>query len=380
MSGISPKKNPLPYLGDDLVWKILTKADPKTVGRCRTLNKSWNFRLNTPYFVKQNWAEQKGQNINVIVGVGNPPADENSQWFIRADVNDGVHSQLNLPIVINQLGFYSLIGSDHGVLCIKLSQGGLNSRLLIWNPLTGMMKYVFDESKKHSRHHVSVFAFGYLYDSMEYRIVHVFKRHYIHRTLGWSLYCSFENDWCDSGSFTSDVQKLGPKSIIVDGIVYWIGWEGTNFTEPSLIISFSMIQRQFFESIIPIDARSTYHSLTNLHDGVGFIPYRNIGFSREVIVWEIKHDGQDKLNWDKRIRVTGLGIPYNPSMFIGKDIISIMECRSRFGGSNDADRTDLLLSRLKWNGARREHLMHRTWQQNVHVKSMTMHSESLYIV
>ncbi|KAL4349733.1 hypothetical protein HN873_031920 [Arachis hypogaea] len=105
MNDISPQKNSLPYLVDDLVWKILTNIDPKTVGRCRTLNKSWNFKLNTPYFVKRNWAEQRGQNTNVIVGVGNPPADENSQRFIRTDINDGVHLQLNLLVAINQFSF-----------------------------------------------------------------------------------------------------------------------------------------------------------------------------------------------------------------------------------------------------------------------------------
>ncbi|XLT12074.1 hypothetical protein HN51_057764 [Arachis hypogaea] len=137
MSDFLPTRTPPPHLGDeDLIWKILVKADPKMVGRCMTVSRAWNFKLCTPTFVKENYKENKERNKSVIIGIGYPPSNQNSLWFIRAFVDDGRQVQFNVPMDINQFGFYAVIGSDHGNICLRISMGGLNSRLLIWNPLT----------------------------------------------------------------------------------------------------------------------------------------------------------------------------------------------------------------------------------------------------
>ncbi|RYR16436.1 hypothetical protein Ahy_B04g073458 [Arachis hypogaea] len=67
MEGTTTKKAQLTYLGQDILLKIFTKSDPKTVGKCRCLNKTWNGRLSTPMFAKQNWFENKDNNRNVIL-------------------------------------------------------------------------------------------------------------------------------------------------------------------------------------------------------------------------------------------------------------------------------------------------------------------------
>ncbi|XLR12293.1 hypothetical protein S83_040231 [Arachis hypogaea] len=168
MEGTTTKKAQLPYLGQDILLKIFTKSDPKTVGKCRCLNKTWNGRLSTPMFAKQNWFENKDKNRNVIIGVGLPSMEENSIWFTRTNVDCPQQIPLNIPVVINQFGWYSIIGSCHGVLCIRFSQKGLDSNLLIWNPLIQQFHTVSDEARQHCCHVVSLYAFGFLNHSMEY--------------------------------------------------------------------------------------------------------------------------------------------------------------------------------------------------------------------
>ncbi|XP_057723788.1 F-box/kelch-repeat protein At3g23880-like [Arachis stenosperma] len=380
MSDVSPKKFDLPHLGDELLWKIFVKSDPKTVGRCRSLNRVWSYRLSTPLFVKQNFRENKDKDGSVIIGIGYPPTDENSQWFVRADVETGRQFHFGVPMQINHFGYYSLVGDDHGNLCIRLSYGGLNSRIIIWNPLTRDIRYISDEASKHCCHAVSLYAFGYLQDQTEYRIVHVYKRHYAEKNMKWTLFNSIQRDWVHSGTFQSNVHKLGPKPIVQEGVVSWIGWEGVNNSDPAAIITFSLQQRKFSEDIVPEDVKASYHALIQINDNVGFMSYKNLCFTRQVSVWGLKRSANDKHIWEKMVKVTGLGMPYSPTLFVDKDVITLMEARTGFGTSNDGERTDILLSRLKYMHQIRKHLVHRTWNEAVSVKSVSLHSNGLYMV
>ncbi|XLR57601.1 hypothetical protein S83_008273 [Arachis hypogaea] len=196
----------------------------------------------------------------------------------------------------------------------------------------------------------------------------------------WALYNSFDANWKHSGSFSSDVKKLGPKAVVDKGVVYWVGWDGPSFIQPSQICTFDMLQQMFFECDIPDAAKSDYHSLTQFNGGVGFTSYHNVGFSKQIVVWQLKRDGQNKLDWERMIKVSGIAIPYNPTIFVGKDIFSVMELRTGCGGSNDTERTDLIIARLKFVHPRIEHILHHVWEENVYVKSAIMHVESLYRV
>ncbi|RYR67264.1 hypothetical protein HN51_012199 [Arachis hypogaea] len=197
MSHTPPNRVCMPHLGDELVWKIFAKANSKTVGRCRSTNQSWRYTLLTPSFVKEHYKQNKNREQSVIIGIGYYPANENSQWFERVDAQTGEHLDLNIPVAINNFGYYALIGSDHGNLCLRYSQDGLISRLLIWNPLTRMLAFASDEARKHSRYAVSIYAFGYLEDTIEYRIVHVYKRHYSDTKMSWTFYNSYKRNWTE---------------------------------------------------------------------------------------------------------------------------------------------------------------------------------------
>ncbi|XLT05667.1 hypothetical protein HN51_044416 [Arachis hypogaea] len=95
---------------------------------------------------------------------------------------------------------------------------------------------------------------------------------------------SFDADWKDCRSFHNNVKKLGPNSIVDKGSVYWIVWKGVNYVEPCQIVIFSLQQKLIYEGKISSHAKSTYYFLTYYNNGVGFMSYSNMDFTRYVIM------------------------------------------------------------------------------------------------
>ncbi|MED6197682.1 hypothetical protein PIB30_058940 [Stylosanthes scabra] len=201
MSDIPPRHlNLPPALADELLWKILVKAEPK-----------------------EHYNESRNKTRSIIMGLGYPPIDQISEFFLRYDVDRREQLTVALPPSIAHYGTRVLIESDHGIICIRVSMGMVNSRILLWNPLTGKDLLLPDDPHKHCCRSISMFGFGYLEDSMEFRIVHVFKCHYSEKKMCWSLYNSWQNRWKDDGVFESPIQKLAPKSVVHNGCVHWLG-------------------------------------------------------------------------------------------------------------------------------------------------------------
>lgn len=134
----------------------------------------------------------------------------------------------------------------------------------------------------------------------------------------------------------------------------------------------------FYEAIILAEVKFDYLLLTQFNDGVGCVSYHNIGFTRKIMVWQIKSDWDHNLNWEKIVRISGFNIPYTSTLFIGKDILSVMEARSGHRALNDIEGTYVIISRLKYKEGRRENMLHHTWPEHVNMKTITLHSEGLF--
>ncbi|MED6113345.1 hypothetical protein PIB30_069920 [Stylosanthes scabra] len=135
MGEFRPIARQLPYLGGDLLWLIFVRADPKTATRCRELSTRWRFLLRSDLFMQENFNKNIVNHRTVVFGVGSPPNDDVSQWFVQADVHNGRQDLFRVPHEINHYGSYTAVGSDKGIMCMRCSMGGYNSTLLIWNPL-----------------------------------------------------------------------------------------------------------------------------------------------------------------------------------------------------------------------------------------------------
>ncbi|MED6215825.1 hypothetical protein PIB30_001967 [Stylosanthes scabra] len=351
MGDTAPATINLPQLGDEILWRIFTKLDPKNAARCRALNRRWRCRLMIPLFAKHNFRENRSKHINVICGIGNPPVHDNSKSFVRVDVDTKEELNVEFPVEIRGFWNYSMIGSDHGIICLKFERAGLIFGIMLWYPLTRQRHYCNDESRKHLTHAVSALAFGHIFDTLDYAIVHVFKKVFHQDTLSWSLYSKRARNW---------------------------DCTGVAIPKPKSIITFNLNQRRFHEVDIPNKAKRAYHSLTTFNGGVGFISSQKMGFSYFVEIFQVNRSGSTKFDWQSMVRVNGIGVPFTPIAILGKDILSVLESRSGGYSANDAERTDLLISKHEYQLRRREHLLYRTWNQIFSLKSDSALTQFVY--
>ncbi|MED6180758.1 hypothetical protein PIB30_013386 [Stylosanthes scabra] len=313
MSDIPLRDFNLPHIDDNLLWKILVRAEPK-----------------------ENYTANKHRTRSLIIGMGYPPTDHVSHYFVRYDVDRNEQLTIVVPHSIWRYYNHVVLGSDHGVICIRSSAGGGRSRILLWNPLTRKDQLLPDDPHGHCCFSTSVYGFGYLGDSMENMIVHIFKCDHTEQKFSWSLYDSLGKGWNNKGRMT------------------------------------------WFDTEIPERAKTTYHALLDYNNGVGFISYLNVGFRRSIQVWQLVQQDVHGINWVKMINVRGLGIPLIPTVFVGNDIISVLECKGGFATANDTHRTEIWITILKHNTTSIRQLLHNSWQEELCLKTITMHTESLY--
>ncbi|MED6148709.1 hypothetical protein PIB30_055383 [Stylosanthes scabra] len=311
--------------GDDIIWTILVNAEPKDAARCRTLNKKWCIMFKSRQFIIKNYQANAKRQSDVIVGVGYPPGSLNSQWFCRVD----------------------------GEQWKGVTEAGLNSRLMVWNPLTQHSMWIEDMAWNRRELLVSVEAFGYMKDGLEYRVVNVWRRHFGYGAFFWSVYDSKVENWTLERTYNTDIPKLGPHSIVSDGVVFWIGWDRLNFVVPKCIVSFNFRFMEFHHGEIPIKEPTENNALTKFNGGVGFITYRDIGLAHEVVVWSVYREGHDTLMWEKN---------------------------ASSGAANNNERCDLFVFILKHMRGTMEQLYHNHWDEDVQVKTITLHSDGLYPV
>ncbi|MED6169711.1 hypothetical protein PIB30_023735 [Stylosanthes scabra] len=241
--------------------------------------------------------------------------------------------------------------------------GTLNgSMILIWKPdykynsiflstltrecIPWKREYAFDEAKKHFNYRVCVYAFRFPFERTDYQIVHVYKRNYEDTEMNWTLYHQKKLDWSKPKKFkTAAANQLN----------------------------------KFFEVDVPEKAKGDFHALINYNEGVGFVSQTMVGVGAFVMVWQLKSHDEDIIWWEKKITVTGIGLMFNPTMVIGEDMLSVTETHCRYGCSNDAHKTNVIISKHEYEKDNPEHLICRCWKDNVVVKAATLHCDGLYL-
>ncbi|MED6108970.1 hypothetical protein PIB30_029195 [Stylosanthes scabra] len=102
---------------------------------------------------------------------------------------------------------------------------------------------------------------------------------------------------------------------------------------------------KFFEADVPDKAKGDFHALINYNEGVGFVCQTMVEIGSLVQIWQLKSDTEDNLWWEKKITVTGIVPMFNPTMVIGQEIFYVLETHCRYGCSNDAYRTNVMISK-----------------------------------
>ncbi|MED6125616.1 hypothetical protein PIB30_070327 [Stylosanthes scabra] len=273
-----------------------------------------------------------------------------------------------------------MVGADHGIICVEISRPPHPSRLMLWNPVTNKKRYSSAKTSKHITYDVCVYAFGFLEDSMDYRIVHVYKKNFEDTKMSWSLFHPTKKSWSKSMSFNSSVSTIDPHNIVDKGVVYWIGWGGQQLEDPLImVITLDMNSNKFYETEVPSKAKAEYNVLTDIQGGVGFLTQTTVDIGTLVQLWRLNSYDEDNMMWEKMITVTGISIMYNPAFVINGDIFSVTEARTKFAYSGGSQRKNVIISKHEHDKDRPEDLMSQTWNINVAVKNVTLHCNSLFL-
>ncbi|MED6221863.1 hypothetical protein PIB30_058800 [Stylosanthes scabra] len=370
----------LPYLGDDVLFMIFVKCHPKIVGRLRTLSKAWSTRLEGKDFVEQNWKENEDRDESVIIGYGYTSDGDKSHWGVAVNADSGEETPMELPVSTVQHGFFTIIGSERGNLCVRFSDNGEEIGVMVWNPVTKHVAEIDDKAHLYQRYSVSVYAFGYLDESWEYRVVYLYKSRYEDINFYWYMWNSIHRCWYSLGNYPTEIKKVGPTHVVVRGVIYWIGWGGLFNLEPTHVLGFSLDDANFFEDEIPVENVLSFHRICKFKKGLGFISYGDVGLDREVNVWSVSANEGKKFLWEKIIHISSFGIPYSPNILKGHDILSVLDTRSTSTSSNDEQMTEVVVSKRKNAAGNRSIIYHEGIQMSIFVKTYTLHRDGLFDV
>ncbi|MED6206854.1 hypothetical protein PIB30_030518 [Stylosanthes scabra] len=346
----------------------------------QALSKLWSQRLKGKKFVEQNWRENEGRADSVVVGYGYTCYPNKTHWCIAVNAYSGEQVALQPPVKVAEFGYFTVIGSDKGNVCIRCTETGEAVRLIVWNPVTKAVADIEDQARNFWTHSVSVYAFGYLNESWEYRVLYLYKNLYRDSSINWVMWNSIHRSWNQFGEHQTQIRKVGPTFVVVRGVVYFIGWGGSFNLIATHVIGFSLADAAVLEEPIPAENRRTFHTICNFKKGLGFIAHEDVGLEREVNVWSLSVNDDKKFTWEKTIHIGSFGIPYLPNILIGKDFLSLLDTRSTCMASNDEQRTEVLVSKRKNTGGDRSIIYHEGWQMSVFVKSHTMHRDGLFDV
>ncbi|MED6183666.1 hypothetical protein PIB30_039785 [Stylosanthes scabra] len=337
-----------------------------TVGRVRCTSNTWRWQLRGPEFARLNWIANDHRSVTDLFGHGYSSYGEKSNWATHVNAGDNSVNIVRLPFEIKEAGYFTIVGSDNGNLCVKYSHTGEDTEILVLNPLTKKVVHVDDQSYRHIFYKVSVYAFGYLKDSYkDFHVIYLCKNSFHDKNLRWMLWDSRLRYWRTRGVYLTEIEKVGPTSVAVAGVVFWIGWGGFFNLEPTHLLAFSLDKEVFFQEPIPKENTSTYNSITKINKELGFVSYKDIGFKRKLDVWNLYFTEQNNFLWQKLYHVEDFGIPYKPSFFNGNEIISLIESRTTPNGSNDDLRTEVVMSKMKKTGGNREVIYCQGWQLSV---------------
>ncbi|MED6210658.1 hypothetical protein PIB30_066251 [Stylosanthes scabra] len=236
----------LPFLGEDALFNIFVRCDPRTVGRVRCTSNTWRWRLRVPEFARLNWTANDHRSCTALVGYGYSSYGEKSHWATQVNAGDGSLNVVRLPFEIIEAGYFTIIGSDNGNLCLKYAHTGEDMEILVVNPLTKSVVHIDDQSFRFRFCHLSVYAFGYLKDSTEFRVIYLYKDRYKDKNLKWMLWNSCLQCWKTRGVYITEIVKVRPTSVVVGGVAFWIGWGGFFNLEPIHLLTFSLEEEIFF--------------------------------------------------------------------------------------------------------------------------------------
>ncbi|RYQ89658.1 hypothetical protein Ahy_B09g096191 isoform B [Arachis hypogaea] len=120
---------------NDILMEIFTRIDSKTAARCKIASTTWPVRLSSDEFRRDNTLANIEKHHKVLLQIGEQEMYYSTESFCLVDCIDGGKVAAPMPEQLGPCGWWSVISSDCGMICVRYSQTGFDTRLMIWNPL-----------------------------------------------------------------------------------------------------------------------------------------------------------------------------------------------------------------------------------------------------
>ncbi|KAM7503030.1 hypothetical protein LguiB_001934 [Lonicera macranthoides] len=210
-------------------------------------------------------------------------------------------TKLDCPFTSSANGYFRIIGTFNGLICLSDDEGCYMDKIILWNP--SLKKYVILPKptvifKTHGHYQHSI-GFGYLPATNDYKIVRV-----VYLRLPDSdkvppeveIYELSTDSWrnVNAGDFSCVIRERASQAFL-NGAVHWAGF----YNSENLIVSFDMGSETFGAMMVPNGLQNEWRlcvstfgeSLSLIHDGDNF-----------CCIWVMKEYGVAN-SWTKLITI-----------------------------------------------------------------------------
>ncbi|XLS70450.1 hypothetical protein HN51_027315 [Arachis hypogaea] len=382
-SATSAEMNLEQVFPDDILLEIFRRSEPKTAVRCRALGKVWNEILSEYSFMKENTFATKGKHLNLLLQVGLAAWVYSPDNISMIDCVNGAVIPCQLPIEIDQSGWWSVIGSENGMLCLRYSINGFNSEVLVWNPLLKSLRCLEDPADKLLRQAVIGYAFGFTPRTNQYFIVHVSKRHIRDRFLHCNVYDSAYGEWRHGYIKDQRLKNLGDSSAVYRGKAFWINWVGRQSNIASDIVIFDVVTFEIQKIKIshsPNQDRKLYfQSITVFQDKLCLMGYEISSMGWHTILSKVDIETFNIVPWINFMENRQRKIHCNPSFIIGEDLIRVHERIKSSKRTNLPLSVEVSVSKVNMITHKRNTIYYSSWPYEMCLKSATIVSQGLLI-
>ncbi|CAN4087210.1 unnamed protein product [Withania somnifera] len=305
------------YFPPELVLEILLKLPAKSLLRFTLVSKSWHALITSSPFISTHLTQTP--RINTLLVRRYISTHNKEHYSLFQDSKKTLFclnftSELNFPFNC-QLGYFRIIGSCNGILCLCDDLFGQLRNLVLWNPCIQKFVTLPLPEIKPEEPHMFVLGFGCdLVENSDYKLVRVVyvkneddvynvppevevyssKRGIWRRVMGVEIkHCIMEFMWCQ---------------VWLNGVVHWIAYDvvANGGGIRNLVMSFSVADEVFGEIMLPDDLVSEIAmnlGVTVFEGSLAVVKYeRGLDGGGSCEVWVMKSYGVVE-SWNRLYRI-----------------------------------------------------------------------------
>ncbi|KAI3725463.1 hypothetical protein L1987_65251 [Smallanthus sonchifolius] len=223
--------------------EIIKRLPLKSLIQFRSVSKTWKSLIDGSDFV----AHYSGQQQHLLVRYEDPDDSRHKYVCIADDDSFPQHKvSPTIPVFVNMLKTWRIIGSSHGLVCLYDRKG----MAAVWNPSIRKAVAVVVPDVT-DRLYATVLGFGVCREASVPKIVKI--RHMENTSCQVEVFTLTTEAWrTPHGNLPPKSIRFGYYKLVINGFLYWLATHRDDgFDHYSLIISFDMTCEEFRQVNLP---------------------------------------------------------------------------------------------------------------------------------